>query len=251
MGLRTYYWQPSLRAEQRRPARGALHVGNFGDLFTAALIQQVYSVSSRIVQADGRRLLLTGSIAHTLHAGDVVCGVGTKGKALPHPRETEGVRILGLRGPLTYDAFRRRGYDVSTVRFLRDPGLFVRFMVGDSDRTSAKGASFLPHYRERLRYTRHTLPRGIRLLTCDAEPLKVAEDILSSELVYTSSLHGIIFSHALRRPCVFVRPQTAEPLLKYADYFASIDRPLPKVLTSIADARFHRSPDSPIHLPLE
>ncbi|MEM6732044.1 MAG: hypothetical protein AAF658_10845, partial [Myxococcota bacterium] len=93
--MRTFYRQPALRSENSRPPPGALAVGNFGDLFTAELIQHVYGLAPELVRNEGRRLLLNGSIAHKMRSADIVCGVGTKGQALPHPRELGEVQILG------------------------------------------------------------------------------------------------------------------------------------------------------------
>ena len=73
----------------------------------------------------------------------------------------------------------------------------------------------------------------------------VAKQIQKAECVYSSSLHGIIFAHSLGRPCVFVRPMTKEPMLKYEDYFLSVGLSPPKPLDSIADADFATSPTSP------
>jgi hypothetical protein len=79
----------------------------------------------------------------------------------------------------------------------------------------------------------------------DQHPLQVAKSILGAKLVYASSLHGIIFAHALNKPCVFVHPQTKEPLLKYEDYFLSVNLPFKKPLDSIDDCNFLKDSDTP------
>ena len=65
-------------------------------------------------------------------------------------------------------------------------------------------------------------PKGIDVVSVDSSPKKIAKKILNAKIIYTSSLHGIIFSHALKKPCVFIKPQSNEPMFKYEDYFLSV-----------------------------
>lgn len=88
------------------------------------------------------------------------------------------------------------------------------------------------------------MPKGIELVDVDAHPLQVADKILEASLVYASSLHGIIFAHALNRPCVFVKPQMDEPMIKCEDYYASVGMTFPKPLERIDDIDYKASPDS-------
>jgi hypothetical protein len=65
----------------------------------------------------------------------------------------------------------------------------------------------------------------VSVIDIDAQPATVARHIQRAEFVITSSLHGLIFSHALGRPAVLIAPLTAEPEFKYRDYFASVGMP--------------------------
>ena len=255
MKIRTYFWEAriispfQLRARQvfRRSPHLYFLVGNAGDILARELIEREYNCATQNDPSQGKRLLVVGSIGHSIRKGDIVCGIGVKTKEIPKASDTP-VRVWAVRGPITYDVFKAAGHDVSTVRFQLDPGLMIRFFVSEADRVGTPtGAIFIPHYRERGQYTKG-LPKGIRLVDIDNHPRDVAHAILSAELVYSSSLHGIIFAHALGRPCIFVAPQTKEPMLKYEDYFASIGLPMPKPLASILDVRPSRTPDSPIDL---
>lgn len=82
----------------------------------------------------------------------------------------------------------------------------------------------------------------------DNRPQDVLNEIYSSELVYTSSLHGLIFSHALGRPAILIRPQTEEPLFKYMDYYASINIPFPTIFNDLNEAMKSNKPTSPIEI---
>lgn len=158
------------------------------------------------------------------------------------------MRHLRFKGPITYEAFKKAGHDVSHVRFLKDPGLMIRFIAGEGQKTPVSDkVIFIPHYRERYLYKKK-LPKGIELVDVDVHPVQLANKIQESGLVYASSLHGIIFAHALNRPCVFVKPQTDEPIIKYEDYYASVDITFPKPIESIYDIDYKTSPDSPADL---
>ncbi|MCC6737095.1 MAG: polysaccharide pyruvyl transferase family protein [Bauldia sp.] len=252
MKVRTYYWHDRLITRRRlvvnrlrgRDQGHHFVVGNAGDLMVPELIRRRYGAEPVNDRSDGTRLLLVGSIIQHARSGDILAGVGLHGTYMDVPPPTVPLRILGLRGPRSYDVMKAAGHDVSEVAFLLDPGLTIRFtMTERKPRRAPRGAIFIPHYRDR-KAGRRQLPRGIRMVDIDATPETIGRAILGAEIVYASSLHGIIFAHALERPCVFVRP-IEEALFKYEDYFASVGLPFPTPLAGIADADLRRAPTSP------
>jgi hypothetical protein len=228
----------------RRSNANVFRTGNAGDVFNRNLIETTYGVEARNVADCGRRLLLVGSTAHRIQNGDIVCGVGTKGRTIPSAKDVR-CRILAVRGPLTLAAFAQAGHDVTSVRSQLDPGLLIRFAVDDADAVPNRVA-ILPHYRDRDFYGRRAR-RGLWMIDIDDEPVEVARNIQSAELVYTSSLHGLIFAHALRRPSVLIAPQTSEAEVKYRDYFASVGLPW-RSLPTLDEALRMPSPESPLDL---
>ncbi|MFT4873347.1 MAG: pyruvyl transferase [Congregibacter sp.] len=255
MKIRTFYWHDRVVSRFGLKARRALGmsaerfflVGNAGDILADQLLRWQYDCDTINVRRGGHRLLLVGSIGHRIQSGDIACGIGVKSHDIPKANKVK-IQVVGLRGPMSYDIFKRAGHDVSEVKFLLDPGLLMRFL-GDEIQEPSKpqGSIFIPHYRERDLY-RHNLQNGIRFVDIDDKPLNVARAILSSELVFSSSLHGVIFAHALNRPCVVVKPQTGEPTLKYEDYFLSIGRDMPPMLRDISEVNFFSCPNSPLTL---
>lgn len=226
MAVRTWWWDTAPAPRPRRfgvlppKKQPGWQVGNAGDIYNRDLVRHLYGTEPEIVDG-GRRILLVGSIVHRVQDGDIVAGVGTKGSP-----QAEGVtaRIVGARGPLTVDVLREAGHDVSGVRFLLDPGLLIADVFPKLRRIAPKPGSvaFVPHYRERPRYES---TREYDVLDVDQTPYGLARDIARHETIYASSLHGVIFAHALGRPAVLVAPQTAEPEIKYRDYFASVGLP--------------------------
>jgi hypothetical protein len=254
--IRTYFWHDRVKSRWKlywdRHFRGRawtdfLH-GNSGDIFARDVLARFYPGATPLNTSEGPRILCIGSIGHKIATGDLICGIGCKSSDLPRMRQ-DAVTIHALRGPISYDIFKSSGYDVSGVRFLADPGLLIGAMVPDHPPTKGR-VVFVPHYRER-QSIRGKVPSGFIVIDIDAPPLQLARQLQQAECVYASSLHGIIFAHALGRPCVFVRPATDEPLLKFDDYFLSVGINPPKPLESIADAKLSTAPVSPAVLSID
>lgn len=251
MKIRTYFWEDRVVGKLGyiyhtyvKKGPKVFRVGNAGDIYARYLIEDLYGASVANLKDEGRRQLFIGSISHIAKPHDLICGVGTKGEPF-REKATDSVRVWGVRGPITFDAFKAAGYDVSDVRFQYDPGLMVKFTVDPNAFEQAKkNISFIPHYREKTKY-QGKLPKEMTLIDIDDCPHSVAKKILQSKIVYSSSLHGIIFSHSLGVPCVFVSPQSNEPLLKFEDYFMSVGIGMPKPLRSIDEANYTRDSDSP------
>lgn len=229
MELKSFFWDAAANSKPvgrwSKPAPGQWRVGNAGDVFNRDLIEYVYGATLKNLPRTGPRLLLVGSTVHRVLPGDVVCGVGHKGSPIPPAAETAPVTILGVRGPLTVEALREAGYDVSNIQFQYDPGLLVREMYADSVKKikpKRNRSIFIPHYRERPDYAGR---KDVKVIDIDCTPKALVEDILKAEHVYSSSLHGVVFAHALGRPVTLVAPLTAEPELKYRDYYASVGQP--------------------------
>ena len=229
MKVRALYWDPRpqgvLSRIRHRRHRNWVH-GNAGDIFNVDLVRWAYA-GHDVVNAtdDGPRLLLVGSVARLLRPGDLVNGIGAKAlDALP-PASAGAATIRGLRGPLTLQAFEQAGYDVSGVRFLADPGLLIGTMFPDLADVEAvpNRVISIPHYR--LRGQVNDEPR-VEVVDIDADPHDIGREIRRAEVVYTSSLHGLIWAHALGRPVVLTEPPPEEPRFKYEDYLLSVGQTL-------------------------
>lgn len=242
MAINTYYWNDRvvgsachhmLRFLRLRPSY-FFASGNAGDIFAQDLIRHIYGEPAVCKRDVGNRLLCVGSVGHRIKPGDVLCGVGCKDIAIC-PIDPGTVTIYGLRGPISLEKFADAGFDVSKVKFLLDPGLMIRFMLDAESVPAIRGrVAFIPHYRERYSAARR-LSSTMHFIDIDSDPMEVGKQILSSEVVLSSSLHGIIFAHALGRPAVFVRPQTREPMSKFEDYYRSVDIAFPVPLDSVSE----------------
>ncbi len=245
MELRTYFWNDrklnyfhylSRKWIYNSSLKYQFKYGNAGDIFAVDLLSYEYGLKILNLRNSVNRILCIGSISHLINRNDVLCGIGAKTNQIPFYPNNPPV-CWGFRGPITYEIYKKAGYDVSSVKFLADPGLLLKnFFRSDVVQTIPNKIIFIPHYRERHLFNSN-LKSYIKFVDIDCAPLAIAKEILSAELVLSSSLHGIIFAHSLGKPCKFILPQTPEPLLKYYDYFESIGIGDPQPLNKIHD--FH------------
>ncbi|GFE66221.1 polysaccharide pyruvyl transferase family protein [Litoreibacter roseus] len=256
--VRTFYWHDRVKGrrklfwdkyvKKRKSAWKDFAIGNAGDIFARNLVSYFYPGANPVNVKDGPRILCVGSIGHKLQPGDVLSGIGCKTTELPS-KHAPDVMVHGLRGPISFDAYKAAGFDVSRVAWLADPGLLIAKMLKPAKAKPGR-VSFIPHYREREEI-RKLMPAGMKIIDIDDDPLSVGKSIQKSELIYTSSLHGAVFAHALDRPVVLIKPATEEPLLKYEDYYLAVGLGKPVMLDSIIDADFATAPNSPASLTLD
>lgn len=258
MKIKTYYWELNSIDIIKNKIRQKLFnghienfkIGNAGDIFVKNLIHYLYKSDSYNTKLANNRLLLIGSIAHLVNKNDILAGIGFKCPDY-NIKNPENLNIYGVRGPISYDYFKRQGCNMKNVKFQLDPGLMVKFMIQDQKLIKTpKNVVFIPHFREREQY-RHNTPKGIKFVDIDDYPMNILKEILEAKMVYTSSLHGLIFSHALGVPCHLIAPQTQEPEIKYKDYYSSIGLDYIKPKSSINDVNFITDSDTPFDLKLE
>ncbi|MDQ0574566.1 polysaccharide pyruvyl transferase family protein [Agromyces albus] len=240
--IRTYYWQPPVK-RMVFGRRGGFRYGNAGDSYNVDLIGSRYPGPVENVEDGGNRLLLVGSIGHRVQPGDVLSGVGVKSSEIGQVR-ADGAELQGVRGPLSLEVLKRAGMRDDNVIFMADPGLLVAEVFPELRGITPvrNRVIFIPHYRERHRYHSN---RHYRVVNIDAPAKEVARRIAEAEVVYSSSLHGLVWAHAIGRPARSVVSLAGEAAFKYNDYFASIGATF-RPARSIDEALRESLPQSPI-----
>lgn len=190
--------------------------GNFGDRLSPIVVRYLTGREIRYSEAPGK-LLAVGSVMDRGAPGDVVWGAGL--------RRDESVRelhVLAVRGPLTRSVLLRRGVDCPAV--YGDPAVFMPEIYRPACDKSER-ISVLPHYSDRILQWM-AWQADLPVILPHEPPRIVIDRILKTELLVTSSLHGLILAEAYGVPVVLLRQrrQYWEPHFRFLDYFLSTGR---------------------------
>jgi Polysaccharide pyruvyl transferase len=232
---RAFWWRPghvSPRSTQRAAnlARHRFVHGNFGDIFAPHLLGRMTGAEPQHHE-DNPKLLTVGSVIRTARDGDVLWGTGLNGAYAQMIHAPKHLHIYATRGPISYDFLRRGGFDVSRVGAVFDPGSLVghlfqpeiaalRQHIGDPPRDFI----LIPHFSDET-VMRELYPQyADRIRSVDAPFFETVAEILRSNLVISSSLHGLIVAEALGVPAIWHRPLKGVDELKFTDYYLGTGR---------------------------
>lgn len=219
---------------------------NFGDALSPWIIESLLGAPVRW-SADAGKLVGLGSVLWAAKPGDVVWGTGL------HPFTSrwwpnwspEGVRFLAVRGPLTRDYVLACGGNCPAV--YGDPGELLPYF--HTPRPSARnGIGVIPHIHDAAGQCFAAEWPDTVLIDPRRPWPEVVEQIASCEVVWSSSLHGLIVAEAFGIPAVWTACD--EGRLKYRDYYAAGDRGDVNPVTW-SDAAMVSPPPLPPRVPLE
>jgi pyruvyltransferase len=194
---------------------------NFGDALTPWLIRRLTGQHPNFVRPDDTRhkYLAVGSIIGYAGAASTVWGSGIMNR---DDRVSPEAELLSVRGPLT----RARAIEcgASCPEIYGDPALLLpRLYRPRSDRRYGCGVT--AHFSDFpcLSAVWRNSSR-LRLIDIQDSVETVIDRIATCELVASSSLHGIITSHAYGVPAVWVkfRDLPSGDDSKFYDYFLSL-----------------------------
>lgn len=242
--LRAFWWSPRRDAhlgtkELRRNAsawirmqsKSSVFLSNFGDELTPYVLEYATGRKVRWTPAKSAEVIAVGSIieyyARRSTSNAIVWGAGLRD--VPSPETLDRIKnsvggFAAVRGPRTA---RILGQSAAGAA-LGDPGVLAPELVKYSN--PRRGVLYLPHFRtwttptgrKELKVAREL---GMRIAPPSLAPLDMIEAISKSDLVLSSSLHGVIVAHALGVPVQSLRIKSrgmAEPDHKYLDYYESV-----------------------------
>ncbi|WP_235041858.1 glycosyltransferase [Vreelandella profundi] len=208
---------------------------NFGDKIGPFLVKQA---SGRLVQNvfqqpdEDHGLLVVGSIIGMLdRPGLDIWGSGlirplSKSKAAELAK-FEPRMILAVRGYKTYSELRQKlGWDVPRV--FGDPALLLpNYLSKNKNKSKTLGkVCMVPHYSHASLFSHLPESENLSVLSVKDDPLSVVNDIATSKVCISTSLHGIIVAHAYGVPWVWLR--IADKVLvgdafKFEDFFTVLN----------------------------
>ena len=204
---------------------------NWGDDLNVYLLERmtnkkIIPLKTLLFRKFRCRYLVIGSvIPNCLHKKAIVWGAGVmdgKQKLSTPPKA-----ILAVRGPLTRNYFIGKGIDCPEV--YGDPALLLPIFYTPRNKNKKYKITIIPHHRdfddEKL-VTQLTHCKGIHVINM-ANYISwwdVVDEICQSEVVLSSSLHGLIVSDAYGVPNQFVEYCYHHPNYdKYKDYYLSVN----------------------------
>jgi pyruvyltransferase len=189
---------------------------NFGDVLTRNILNYFNIDFTHTNNHRVGNMFATGSIARLATPGSTVIGSGMIRKG---EEANPLVKWRSVRGPLTRANVIRCGGECPEI--YGDPALMLPLFCEPSEKKHKVG--LIPHYQD-YRKVKSMYPNHHVIDLVSKDPLRVAREISSCEKVISSSLHGIIASHAYGIPAarvVFSRLHGDGS--KFEDYAASVD----------------------------
>ncbi|MBF1466455.1 MAG: polysaccharide pyruvyl transferase family protein [Prevotella pallens] len=225
---------------------GIFHKQNWGDDMNVYLAQlwfnkKVINYSSSFYSMffGKRNYSLIGSILQDADDRTIVWGSGLLYENL-YPRE-QPKKIYAVRGPLSREVLIKHG--INCPKVYGDPILLLpRYYHPQISKKYKIG--IIPHFHDeenKLLSEYASLNNGIRIISMKRYKKweNVIDDILSCDLILSSSLHGLILSDAygIKNVWIEFEKQAEDKKFKFCDYFASVhqDRTLPIIIKTILD----------------
>lgn len=200
---------------------------NFGDWVTPYIFHRI--TAQRLIFRETSYLCRTifgaGSIVRRIKKDGSAIVWGSGAMSL---KDSFGIplRICAVRGPLTRDVFLSRGVDCPDV--FGDPAIILPRIYRPVSIRIPERIAIIPHFREMELFSSIFLPEQFRLIDVTLPIENVIDSISECGCAVSSSLHGIIVSHAYGLPCTWVSFAGAADRriegdgTKFRDYLASI-----------------------------
>lgn len=209
---------------------------NFGDYLSVVVVGEMLrrvGVTDTIPQKNGR-LLAIGSIIHFAQDNDIIWGSGVNGKVDREDHRFNSLDIRMLRGPRTKRFLEEIGIHVDCTVF-GDPALLIPHLFPKLQYRPKKGKYIVIPNLNELEHVKKLVPSEVKLVSPVGYWKKIVDEILTSDLVITSSLHGLILAEVFGVPVRFVHPIGGETLFKYEDYLEGTGRTMSKIPQSFND----------------
>ena len=204
---------------------------NFGDILSKYIVEKVSGKKvvwqnpheiNRIKRAFTTTYLAIGSI---LQFATNYCTIWGSGLIDSNSEAPDKANYIAVRGPETARILRERGCSVPMV--YGDPGLLAsKYFPVQVAKESPLG--IIPHYAEVEDFKAFARVSGvsdeIKIIDLRKDVMTVIEEILSCELILSSSLHGLIVPMSYGIPAYrfeFSNKISGDGI-KYIDYFKSV-----------------------------
>ena len=209
---------------------------NLGDLLAPVITQ--WMLGRLGLELSGKaahpgHLMTVGSILGLGIFDSVVWGSGVNSfrhvGRIALQKDYRRLDIRAVRGPITAQVLRENGYTCPKV--YGDPAILMPMIYPGRRPEKKRTYVVIDHYMKK----KQTGEENLSIRTGDYRTF--LDKILEAEVVYSSSLHGIILAESYGVPAVFIRQGMEEELLKYYDWYFATGRYEVRLAASLAEAK--------------
>ena len=208
---------------------GVRNYENAGDYFNKILVDKLYYCMfkpiNRFSPGNSCDVSFCGSILTNkgIYGAKYIVGCGFQNSN--RPVNSDPNCYYAVRGRLTKERLIEKGIEVSNDIKLVDPGLMVSKIYDIGNVTKKYKIGIIPHYvdEDRIVQLYGDKYRIISMKTSDVQNL--CRQIMECEMIISSSLHGIIFSHSLGVPAYHIELSKLQEgdNFKFKDYYSCYD----------------------------
>lgn len=194
---------------------------NFGDELGPYLVEKLSGKKVRYTNITRlpfpKTLITIGSILAVSTRNCKVWGSGI----INYNDSIHGGTFYAVRGPVTQKKLRESGFKVPEA--IGDPGLLLPLVYHPKVNKKFK-VGIIPHIVDLEAISRAVGSNDVNIIDLGQHIEKVVNEILSCEMILSTSLHGVIVSHAYQVPALWFR--ASDKLFgdgsKFLDYFQSV-----------------------------
>jgi pyruvyltransferase len=198
---------------------------NFGDCITP-FIYESFFLKRPIIDLKGGKnkedvVFGAGSILNNSRNNSIIWGTGFMygTEIIQKPK-----KILSVRGPLTRK--RLLELDIKCPENYGDIGLILPYFYFPEVKKKYK-LGIIPDYIDKNTFKKiyKSNDKNVKIIDVIQPVQNVINDILSCEVTMSSSLHGIIVSHAYNVKCMWIKitDKIGGDTFKFRDYYGSLD----------------------------
>jgi pyruvyltransferase len=212
----------------------AFKSNNIGDYFNKPLIECILKKNVHIVDIniynglnlhwayDNTKMLLgIGSIIQHSPKNAIIWGSGSIWyDSVPKHKPKE---ILAVRGKLTRNNLIKHGFSCPLI--LGDPGLLASRYFPTRNNTKSYKLGIIPHYSELKSNVLNQFKNSSEIIIIDiTNQSSFFEELLSCEIIASSSLHGLIFADSFQIPNIWIsiKNELFGGTFKFCDYYSAI-----------------------------
>lgn len=141
--------------------------------------------------------------------------------------------IRAVRGPITASILKSAGYQVNDI--YGDPAILMPYIYNNNLQKKYKVSMILHLSQKSL--NNDISEKDIHLIDVETDNYKkFIDEILESELVISSSLHGIILAETYGVPAIFLKNGMENEIMKFFDWYLSTERNTIVMANSIEEA---------------